>query len=116
MDERFLKKIVMNVPFSYPLAEGTTIQKNENDPKLQVKCFYLTVVNKGDHTGIEVFIKPDTYFLIAKATYHYDTFEMTVVRQLENISVHYNELPDYIGQENMSLIDDRLSYYLFKSL
>ncbi|KPV56256.1 hypothetical protein QJ48_28700 [Paenibacillus sp. A3] len=116
MDEKLLKKIVMNVPFSYPLAEGTTIQKNANDPKLQVKCCYLTVVNKGDHTGIEVFIKPDTYFVITKATYNYDTFEMTVVRQLENISVHYNELPDYIGQENMSLIDDRLSYYLFKSL
>lgn len=116
MDERMLRKVVMLVPFSYPLVEGTTIHTNSSDPKLKIKCFYLTVIHQEDNQGIEVFIRPDTSFVVTRATYHYSTYDMKVSRQISGDSVPYAKLPDFIGAENMRLIDDRLSYYLLKSL
>lgn len=116
MDERTLKRVVLNTPFSYPLVEGNVLKSKVTDPRLKTKCCYLTVVTLPDDCGKEVFIKPDASFLVTSAKYHYETFDLKVTREIEGDSVTYKDLAGYIGAEHMNLIDDRLYFYLHKSI
>ncbi|OXM85949.1 hypothetical protein [Paenibacillus rigui] len=116
MDERTLKKALMNTPFSYPLVEGNPLNLKVTDPRLKVKCCYITVVTLGEGNTKEVFIKPDATFIVTRATYNYGTYELKVNREIEGDSVTYEELPQHIGEEHMNLIDERLHFYLYKSI
>lgn len=64
---------MLHTPFSFPLLQGEALQRRSTDPKLHTKCSYLTVVQLGDKNR-EVFIKPDTTFLIAESV-TYPTLE-----------------------------------------
>ncbi|WP_028549357.1 hypothetical protein [Paenibacillus sp. UNC451MF] len=116
MDERTLRRVVMNTPFSYPLVEGNVLNTRVTDPRLKTKCCYLTVVTLSEDCAKEIFIKPDASFIVTQAKYQYGTFELNVAREIEGDSVDYKDLEKYVGKEHMELIDNRLYFYLHKSL
>ncbi|MEI7025630.1 hypothetical protein [Paenibacillus sp. y28] len=118
MDERTLRRAVTNAPFAFPLMQGEAINRRSSDPKLQTKCSYLTVItlDEAKKKFREVFLKPDTTFLIADATYHYGTTDFTVQREVVNDAVPYGKLIDYIGHDNMKLVDDRIYHFIASSL
>ncbi|RAV22482.1 hypothetical protein [Paenibacillus contaminans] len=118
MDEKTLRRAVQRTPFAYPLLQGAAINRRSTDPKLHTKCSYLTVVplNPAEQKFREVFVKPDTMFLIADAVYNYGQSDFTVQREIVHDAVPYEKLAEYIGEENVKLVDERIYHYFITAL
>lgn len=118
MDEKTLKRALQRTPFAYPLIQGAAINRRSTDPKLHTKCAYLTVISLNEEQRLyrEVFVKPDTLFLIADAKYEYGQSDFTVNREVVNDAVPYAKLADYIGEESVRLVDERIYHYYMTAL